>query len=53
VLSLVAGHRLSGSGYADPRAASRAFVPMAALSCVFTVAAIVLLNLPMGMRHGM
>ena len=24
-----------------------------ALSCVFTVAAIVLLNLPMGMRHGM
>jgi hypothetical protein len=26
---------------------------MAALSCVFTVAAIVLLNLPMGMRHGM
>jgi hypothetical protein len=53
VLSLVAGHRLSGSAYADPRAAGRAFVPMAALSCVFTVAAIVLLNLPMGMRHGM
>jgi len=26
---------------------------MAALSCVFTVAAIVLLNMPMGMRHGM
>jgi len=53
VLSLVAGHRLSGSAYADPRAASRAFVPMAVLSCVFTVGAIVLLNLPMGMRHGM
>jgi len=27
--------------------------PMVALSCVFTVAAIVLLNLPMGMRHAM
>jgi hypothetical protein len=53
VLSLVAGHRLSAGAYADARAASRAFVPMAALSCVFTVAAIVLLNLPMGMRHGM
>jgi ferredoxin len=53
VLSLVAGHRLSAGAYADPGAASRAFVPMAALSCVFTVAAIVLLNLPMGMRHGM
>jgi ferredoxin len=52
-LSLVAGHRLSAGAYADPRAASRALVPMAALSCVFTVAAIVLLNLPMGMRHGM
>jgi 4Fe-4S binding domain len=53
VLSLVAGHRLSAGAYADPRAAGRALVPMAALSCVFTVAAIVLLTLPMGMRHGM
>jgi len=53
VLSLVAGHRLSGSAYADPRAASRALVPMALLSCVFTVAALVLLSMPMGMRHGM
>lgn len=52
VLSLVAGHRLSAGAYADPRAAGRAFVPMAALSCAFTVAAVVLLNLPMGMRHG-
>jgi ferredoxin len=52
-LSLVAGHRLSAGAYSDPRAASRAFVPMAALSCLFTVAALVLLNLPMGMRHGM
>lgn len=53
VLSLVAGHRLSTAAYADPRAAGRALVPMAVLSCVFTVAALVLLNLPMGMRHGM
>ena len=53
VLSLVAGHRLSLRAYADPRAASRALVPMAALSFVFTVAGIVLLNQPMGMRHGM
>lgn len=52
VLSLVAGHRLSAGAYADPRAAGRAFVPMAALSCAFTVAVVVLLNLPMGMRHG-
>jgi len=53
VLSLVAGHRLSAGAYSDPRAASRALVPMAVLSCLFTVAAIVLLNQPMGMRHGM
>ncbi|HLE43944.1 MAG TPA: 4Fe-4S binding protein [Methylomirabilota bacterium] len=52
-LSLVAGHRLSLRAYADPRAASRALIPMAMLSLLFTVAAIVLLNLPMGMRHGM
>jgi hypothetical protein len=52
VLSLVAGHRLSAGAYDDPRTASRALVPMAVLSCLFTVAAIVLLNQPMGMRHG-
>ena len=53
VLSLVAGHRLSLRAYPDVRRASRAFVPLAVLSFVFTVAGIVLLNLPMGMRHGM
>ncbi len=53
VRSLVAGYRLSAGAYGDARAASRALVPMAVLSCVFTVAAIVLLNQPMGMRHGM
>jgi polyferredoxin len=52
VLSLIAGHRLSAGAYSDPRAASRALLPMAVLSCLFTVAAIVLLNQPMGMRHG-
>jgi hypothetical protein len=53
VLSLVAGHRLSLRAYPDPRAAGRAFAPMAMLSLLFTVAGIVLLNQPMGMRHGM
>jgi polyferredoxin len=53
VLSLVAGQRLASSAYADPRAAGRAFAPMAALSCLFTVTALVLLHLPMGMRHAM
>jgi 4Fe-4S binding protein len=53
VLSLVVGYRLALRAYADPRAAGRAFAPMAALSLLFTVAGVVLLNLPMGMRHGM
>ncbi len=53
VLSLLAGHWLSLRAYPDPRIASRAWVPMAALSFVFTVAGIVLLSQPMGMRHGM
>jgi ferredoxin len=53
VLSLVAGHRLSLRTYADPWAASRALAPMVALSLVFTVAGVVLLSQPMGMRHGM
>ncbi len=53
VLSLVAGQRLSLRAYADPPTASRALVPMALLSFIFTVAGIALLNQPMGMRHGM
>jgi hypothetical protein len=52
-LSLFAGHRLALRAYPDPRTASRALLPMAVVSFVFTVAGIVLLNLPMGMRHGM
>ena len=53
VLSLVAGQRTALRVYGDPRAASRALVPMAVLSFAFTVAGILLLNQPMGMRHGM
>jgi hypothetical protein len=34
------------------RLASRAFMPMAMLSLILTVVGIVLLNQPMGMRHG-
>jgi hypothetical protein len=52
-LSLVAGHRLSLRLHADRRAASRALIPFALLALVFTVAGLVLLNQPMGMRHGM
>ncbi|MBI3456725.1 MAG: 4Fe-4S binding protein [Candidatus Rokubacteria bacterium] len=53
VLSLVAGHRLALRVYPDARAASQALIPMAALSLLFTLAGIVLLMQPMGMRHGM
>jgi uncharacterized membrane protein len=53
VLSLLAGHRLSIRAYADPRTAARAVIPFVVLSLAFTVAAIVLLQQPMGMRHGM
>jgi polyferredoxin len=53
VLSLVAGHRLSAVSYPDRRTAGRALAPMAVLSFVFTAAGIVLLSLPMGMRHGL
>jgi len=53
VVSLVAGHLLALRVYPDPRTASRALLPMAALALLFTVVGIVLLNQPMGMRHGM
>jgi hypothetical protein len=53
VLSLVAGHRLALRVYPDPRAASRALVPLAALCILFTLGGIVVLTLPMAMRHGM
>jgi hypothetical protein len=53
ILSLIAGHRLTAGAYPDARTAGRVLVPMAVLSFVFTVAGIVLLSLPMGMRHAM
>ncbi len=52
VLSLIAGHRLALRSYPSPRAAGRALMPMAMLSLLFIVIGIVLLNQPMGMRHG-
>jgi hypothetical protein len=51
LLSLAAAHRLSQEQYGDPRAASRAVIPMAALALLFTLAGVGLLNQPMGMRH--
>jgi 4Fe-4S binding domain len=53
VLSLQAGHRLSLRLYPDARVASRAWIPMAGLALLFTLAGILLLMQPMGMRHAM
>ena len=52
-LTLTTGHRLAVRVYADRRAASRAVVPFVILAVAFTVVSIVLLQQPMGMRHGM
>jgi hypothetical protein len=52
-LSLMASHRLAQRVYGEAGAASRALIPVAVLSLIFTVAGIVLLQQPMGMRHGM
>jgi len=49
---LAAGHRLALRAYPDARTASRAFIPVAGLALVFTLADLVVLSLPMGMRHG-
>ena len=51
-LSLVAGHRLTLRTYPDARAASRAFIPIAGIALAFTLVGLVVLSLPMGMRHG-
>lgn len=53
VLSLVSGQRLAFTNYSDAGAASRAFIPFAALSLAFTAAAVLLLQQPMGARHGL
>ncbi len=52
-VSLLVGHRLSVRVYVDRLTASRALVPFAVLSLLFTAAGIALLNQPMGLRHGM
>jgi hypothetical protein len=52
-LTLTTGHRLAARVYADRGAARRAVVPFAILAVMFTVVGIVLLQQPMGMRHGM
>jgi hypothetical protein len=51
-LSLVVGHRLTLRTYPDAGTASRAFLPMAGVALVFTLVGLVVLSLPMGMRHG-
>jgi hypothetical protein len=53
VLSLLAGHRLAGRLHADRRTARLALLPFALLSLAFTVAGLLLLQQPMGVRHGM
>ena len=52
-LTLATGHRLAARFYSDRGAASRAVVPFVILAVVFTVVSIVLLQQPMGLRHGM
>ena len=52
-LTLATGHRLAARVHSDRGAASRAVVPFVILAVVFTVVSIVLLQQPMGMRHGM
>jgi hypothetical protein len=51
-LSLTAGHRLTLRTYPDARTASRVFGPLAAIVVAFTLVGLVILTLPMGMRHG-
>ena len=51
-LSLVAGHRLTLRTYPDAWTASRAFLPMAGIALAFTLVGLMVLSLPMGMRHG-
>jgi hypothetical protein len=51
-LSLVAGHRLALRTYPDAQTASRAFLPLAGIVLAFTLVGLIVLSLPMGMRHG-
>lgn len=51
-LSLGAGDRLTLRAFSDVQTASRAFLPMAAIVLAFPLMGLVVLSLPMGMRHG-
>ena len=51
-LSLVAGDWLTLRIFSDARTASRAHLPMAAIVLAFTLMGLVVLSLPVGMRHG-
>jgi hypothetical protein len=53
LLSLRAGRRLALGLYPDAALAARAALPMMLLSLAFTVAGIVLMAQPMGLRHDM
>jgi hypothetical protein len=50
VVSLFIGHRLT-MNFADRQKAGRGFIPFAALSLIFTLVNMYLLNQPMGARH--
>lgn len=53
LFSLVVGYRLIGGLIERRESAGRAFVPLVAVSLLFTLVNLYLLNQPMGMRHGM
>jgi hypothetical protein len=52
-LALTTGQRLAARVYPDRGAGRRAVIPFVVLAVVFTVVGIVLLQQPMGVRHGM
>jgi hypothetical protein len=52
-VSLVVGLKIAQRAYPDLRTATRALLPMAALSFLFTAIGIVVLSQPMAMRHGL
>ncbi len=52
-VSLAVGLKIAQRVYPDPRTATRALLPMAALSFLFTAIGIAVLSLPMAMRHGL
>ncbi|MBI2360453.1 MAG: 4Fe-4S binding protein [Deltaproteobacteria bacterium] len=53
LFSLIVGYRLGEVFFGGGKFGARALAPLIALSLVFTLINLVLLNQPMGMRHGM